>query len=99
MAHTCYRCGMEIPEGGVFYHVKLTAVSGFDGVIDPGHETKLPEIVAEVRQQSAGQLENGVYYEREVILCAVCRKAVIEDFSRSAGIGRDADKNPRNLLH
>jgi hypothetical protein len=99
MAHTCRRCGQEIPEGGLFYHVKLSAVSGYDGVINPENEATLPGILTDIAHRSSTDLENDVYFEREAIVCAACRKAVIEDFCRQVGIHGGSDKNPKDLLH
>ena len=99
MAHTCCRCGQEIPEGGLFYHVKLSAVSGYDGVINPENEATLPGILNDIAHRSSADLENDVYFEREVILCAACRKTVIEDFCRLSGVHGGPDKNPKDFLH
>jgi hypothetical protein len=99
MDHTCCRCGQEIPEGGLYYHAKLSVVSGFDGVIDPVYGGELSGILSEIAHRSLEDLEKDVYFEREIILCNVCRKGVIEDFSRQAGIGGGPDKNPGDFLH
>lgn len=99
MTHICGRCGQDIPEGGLFYHVKLSAISGYDGVINPENEAELPGILTDIAHRSSADLEDEVYFEREVILCAACRKAVIEDFSHPAGIGGSPDKGPNDLLH
>jgi|GEM_PF-877643 len=99
MAHTCHRCGHEIPEGGLFYHVKLSVVSGYDGVINPEHEGELPGILTDIAHRSSEDLEQDVYFEREVILCNTCRKAIIEDFSRQMGITGVYENNSKNLLH
>jgi hypothetical protein len=99
MAHICCRCGREIPEGRLFYHVRLSAVSGYDGVIEAEDEEKLQAILDDIARRSPGDLEGDVYFEREVILCAACRKAVVEEFSRQTGIDGSPDKNPKDLLH
>ena len=99
MGHICCRCNQEIPEGGLFYHVKLSAVSGYDGVINPEQEKTLSGVLTDIAHRSSEELENDVYFEREVILCAPCRRAVIEDFTRMTGIGGGGDKNSKDLLH
>jgi hypothetical protein len=99
MTHICRRCSHEIPEGGLYYHVKLSAVSGFDGLIDPAHELELSRLVDDISKLSSEDLEKDVYFEQEVILCAACRMVVIETFCEQLGIDGSRDKNPGDLLH
>lgn len=99
MTHSCCRCSQEIPEGGLFYRVKLSAISGFDGVIDPGLEEEISRIVDDISMRSPEDLEKDVYFEQEVILCGACRKVVIEAFCGQLGIDGSPDKNPGDLLH
>ena len=99
MAHICRRCSHEIPDGGLYYHVKLSAVSGFDGLIDPARELELSRIVDETSKLSSEDLEKDVYFEKEVILCAACRTSIIEAFCGQLGIDGSPDKIPGDLLH
>ncbi|MBN2223169.1 MAG: hypothetical protein JW765_00685 [Deltaproteobacteria bacterium] len=99
MGHTCRRCSQEIPEGGLYYHVKLSAVSGYDGFIDLEHEAAVSAIADEISGKSSEALEEDVYFEREVILCSSCRKAVIETFCEQLRIDGGPDKAPGDLLH
>lgn len=79
--------------------MKLSAVSGYDGVIDPEHERELSRIVDEISIKSSEDLEKDVYFEQDVILCGACRKAVIEAFWGQLGIDGSPDKIPGDLLH
>jgi hypothetical protein len=99
MTHSCRRCSQEIPEGGLFYHVKLSAVSGYDGVIDLEYETQVSQIMDDISGKSSEDLEKDVYFEQEVILCSACRQVVIETFCGQLGTDGSPDKNPGDLLH
>ncbi len=99
MAHICQRCKKRIPEGGLFYHVKLSAVSGYDGVIN-AEEKPLPELVRDIEGQSAKELEETVFFEQEMILCAGCRHEIIELFQREVrSVGKGGSVIPGNRLH
>lgn len=99
MALICRRCNYEIPEGGLYYHVKLSAVSGFDGLVDPAHELELSRIVDDISKLSSEDLEKDVYFEQEVILCAACRTVVIDTFCGQIGVAGSPDKDRGDLLH
>ncbi len=99
MTHTCRRCNREIPQGGLFYHVKLSAVSGYDGVIDPEHGRDMSAIIDEISEKSSEELEGDVYFEQGAILCGACRKLIVETFCEQLGIDGGPDKGPGDLLH
>lgn len=99
MGHTCCRCKLEIPPGGFFYRVKLSAVSGYDGVIDPDQPTDVSAALKEIAGKSAEELEREVYFEHEVILCGACRKRVLETFCKYGEISADSDRNDTEILH
>jgi hypothetical protein len=99
MAQSCRRCGREIPDGGLFYLVKLSAVSGYDNVIDPTQDAQDQRVLGKIAESSAEDLENDIYFEREVILCHACRTAVIELFIAEVGTEEGPDATRGNLLH
>ncbi len=76
----CRRCKKEIPPGGAFFNVILTVMSGFDGVLDPDGDQDINGILDQVEDREAEQLERGVYFEEEVVLCAVCKEEVTASF-------------------
>ena len=99
MDHICQRCEKSIPEGGLFYHVRLSAVSGYDGVIN-AEDKQMPELVGDIEGQSAKELEETVFFEQEMVLCAQCRHQVVELFQREARSARPGGSGvPGNRLH
>ena len=99
MAQYCQRCKREIPEGGLYYHVKLSAISGYDEVIDPGREEHQAALIDDIAGRPPEELEKDVYFEREVIVCYSCRTVLIELFSREAGANDEPAPPPDKLLH
>ncbi len=99
MTNRCRRCGREIPQGVLFYHVKLMAVSGYDGIIDPDHEADVSAIIEEISERTPEELEKDVYFEQEAILCGPCRTAVVETFCGQLEIDGSHGKNRADLLH
>jgi hypothetical protein len=99
MAHSCRRCNKKIPDGGLFYVVKLSAASGYDGIINRSLDVEEAGVLDEIAGRSSEDLEKDVYFEREVILCHTCRTAVIDLFCGEVGTGGDSDAPRNNLLH
>ncbi len=99
MAHSCRRCNKKIPDGGLFYIVKLSAASGYDGVINRSLDVEETGVLDDITGRSPEDLEKDVYFERDVILCYTCRTAVIELFCGEVGTGGDLDASRNNLLH
>jgi hypothetical protein len=100
MAHVCQRCRTTIPEGGLFYRVRLSAVSGYDGVIEETEDRTVDELVKEALGKTEQELEEEVYFEQEVILCAGCRREIVASFKREVGTDGDASPPiPGDRLH
>lgn len=97
----CRRCKKEIPPGGVFYNVILTVISGFDGVLDPdGYQDVDEALMNQIKDSHADQLERGVYFEEEVVLCAVCKEEVTDSFLNELDMrGSISSGGPEGRLH
>ena len=78
MRFRCDRCGKEIPPGGSSYIVKITAISNFDGIIEPQSNKDLRTLLEEIKEEIKGLpeelIEEEVYKEREFILCPRCKE-------------------------
>ncbi|OQX53015.1 MAG: hypothetical protein B5M53_07475 [Candidatus Cloacimonas sp. 4484_209] len=74
----CDRCGKEIPPGGNSYIIKITAISNFDGIIEPQSNKDLKTLLKEIKEEIKGLpeelIEEEVYKEREFILCPRCKE-------------------------
>jgi hypothetical protein len=99
MAHNCGRCNRAIPDGGLFYRVRLSALSGYDGVIDATADFEESGILEEIAQRPPEDLERDIHFEQEVILCYACRTAVIDFFCGETGKRGGSDTSANNLLH
>jgi hypothetical protein len=99
VAHTCGRCNRAIPDGGLFYRVTLSALSGYDGVIDPSADLSQSQILEEIAGKKPEDLEHDIHFEQEVILCYACRTAIIDLFRGEVGKRGGSDTTGNNLLH
>ena len=97
----CRRCKKEIPPGGVFYNVILTVISGFDGILDPDGDQDIDGVLLDqIEDREAEQLEKSVYFEEEVVLCAVCKEEVTASFLNELdGKSSVYSRGPEGRLH
>ena len=74
----CYRCGKPLEPGSLKYVIKITAVSDFDGVIqeskNPDIEGEINQILQEIEDWPADELERDVYQEISFVLCKACKE-------------------------
>lgn len=74
----CFKCGVEIVPGGSSFIIKITAMSNFDGIIEPQKnidlEVLLKEIEDEIRGLPEDLIEEEIYKEKEFILCPRCKE-------------------------
>ena len=95
----CHRCSKAIEEGGLFYHVKLTAISGFDGIL-PDTNDSVSSVLEHIDDKNPRELEMDIYYEQEVLLCMECKEEVTEQFLTVVGLKGPIDPDgPGGRLH
>ncbi|MCK4576107.1 hypothetical protein KAU34_06845 [candidate division WOR-3 bacterium] len=74
----CYKCNNKISPGGSSFLIKITAISNFNGIIEPQKnidiKTLLKEIEEEIRGLPEDLIEEEIYKEREFILCPRCKE-------------------------
>jgi hypothetical protein len=58
MSSHCFKCGIEIKPGARSFVVKITAVSNFDGIIQPQKSKDLNELLKEIEEEIRGLPED-----------------------------------------
>lgn len=78
IAQECYRCGKQLEPGSLKYIVKIIVMSDFDGIIEgPGDknmEEEVNQILEEIENWPAEELEKDVLQETSLILCKACKE-------------------------
>jgi hypothetical protein len=75
--HTCDSCGVNIPEGGLYYNCRTEIVSGFDNLI-PDSQLKDPDaLIRDACKALSGREQKEVaaevYEEISFVVCPACR--------------------------
>lgn len=74
----CEKCGRALPQGSLFYHLNISLLQGFDGVIEETDGASLKDCIARINEQTAGVpeslLEEEVHREFSFILCVRCKE-------------------------
>jgi hypothetical protein len=78
MILVCFKCGIEIPDGGTSYIIRITSLCNFDGIIKPQEnidlKTLLKEIEDEIRGLPEDLIEEEIFKEKEFVLCSRCKE-------------------------
>jgi len=72
----CMRCGRILKPGSLKYLVSIRVVADFDGVIneDEGDtDEMIIEVLKQIEDMDAEELERDVYEELNLVLCKVCK--------------------------
>lgn len=88
MASHCFKCGIEIQPGARSFVVKITAVSNFDGIIQPQKSKDLDALLKEIEEEIRGLpedlIEEEIYKECEFLLCPRCKELFLANpFSKA----------------
>jgi hypothetical protein len=88
MSSHCFKCGIEIKPGARSFVVKITAVSNFDGIIQPQKNKDLNELLREIEEEIRGLpedlIEEEIFKEREFLLCYRCKELFLANpFSKA----------------
>lgn len=74
----CDRCGATLPDGALFYILKIALTQGFDGVIPDDGEADLDALARRIDEKTRGVperlLEEDVHQEMAFVLCPRCRE-------------------------
>lgn len=74
----CSKCGKEISPGGNSYIIRITAISNFDGIIEPQNhvdlKSLLKDIEEEVKNLPEDLIEEEVFKEKEFVMCPRCKE-------------------------
>jgi hypothetical protein len=81
----CDRCGMIIPPQA-FYVVKMTVYADpslpattSDEIEEMDYERRMTELMAQMKNMSAQDLEDSVHWEREFKICRPCQVALLRN--------------------
>jgi hypothetical protein len=103
MADTfCALCGQSFPEGGLKYIVRIKIMSDFDGVIPPSEEDPSEEtlrLLKEIDDLDVQELEDDVYQELSVYMCAHCKKKFTRELLDGEDEDLESEKKHDNLYH
>lgn len=74
----CEKCGRTLPQGSIFYQLKISLLQGFDGVIEEPQGADIKDFIARINEQTAGVpeslLEEEVHREFKFVLCGRCKE-------------------------
>ena len=98
----CALCGKPLPKGSLKYIVRIQIISDFDGFIpysekDPSEE--IQELLKEMENMDAQELEDDVYQELSVYLCVRCKKRFASELIDSEERDLSSDEDIGHLYH
>jgi hypothetical protein len=74
----CFRCGVLIKEGGIFYILDLKILSGFDGVIKEEPDSiMVQKLLDSLEKMNMVDVEDDVYREIKINLCQKCKSKLL----------------------
>ena len=98
----CMRCGVELPYGSLVYVVQVKVLADFDGVILEAEEENpqpLDELLEQIKNRDAKDLEKEVFEEFTLILCKSCRDRFVEETHPLKERVPYLPKGPDRILH
>jgi hypothetical protein len=81
----CSRCGKNLAPGSLTYVVNVRVFADFDGVLlepEEGMDRELEQILEQVEEANASELERDVYEEFTLFLCKRCRDRFVKETHR-----------------
>ena len=77
----CNKCGKQITPGETSYIIKITAISNFNGILEPEKQKDLKMLLKEIEDETKGLpedlIEEEIYKEREFVLCPRCKETFL----------------------
>ena len=98
----CMRCGIELPYGSLVYVVQVKVFADFDGVILESEEENpqpLDQLLEQIKNRDAKDLEKEVFEEFTLILCKSCRDRFVEETHPLEERFSHLPKGPDRILH
>ena len=98
----CMRCGIELPYGSLVYVVQIKVFADFDGVILEAEEENpqpLDQLLEQIKNRDAKDLEKEVFEEFALILCKSCRDKFVEETHPLEEKFPYLSKRPDRILH
>lgn len=90
----CDRCGAVIEGGDIRYLIRIVSKVDDGGVIkNPIAEEEVEELIKELENVSADDLERDVYEDRSYILCPPCKRAFMKN-PMGGPAGESTDEEP-----
>jgi hypothetical protein len=99
---TCWRCGKELPLGGLAYVVNIKVFAEFDGLLlepEEGIDNELRRLMEQVEKSDPKELEKEVYQEVTLYLCKSCRDRFVEEIQHPWEGPFQIRKDPDRILH
>jgi hypothetical protein len=99
---SCFRCGKELPPGGLFYIVHIKIFSGFDGILmEPTGDIdqQLNQLLEQTQHLDPKELEKDVYEEITLIVCKSCRDRLVDEIQHPWEGPFQIKKDPDQIIH
>jgi hypothetical protein len=99
---TCWRCGKELPPGGLTYVVHIRVFAGFDGLLlepEGGIDRQLKQILEQIEGADPKELEKDVYEEFTLLLCKSCRDRFVDETQHPWEGPFQIKKDPERIIH
>lgn len=94
----CEKCNKALPQGSIYYRLKISLLQGFDGVIEDTDVPSLKDLIIKINEQTAGVpeslLEEEVHREFSFILCGRCKEKFC---ANPLDLSLDGNKIPKKL--
>jgi hypothetical protein len=98
----CFRCGKELPLGGLIYLVNIRVFAGFDGLLlepEEGIGHQLKQILQQIEKSEPQELEKEVYEEFTLLLCKSCRDRFVNEAQHPWEGPFQTKKDPDLVIH
>ncbi len=99
---TCWRCGKELPPGGLTYVIDIKVFAGFDGLLlepEEGIDKELRRLMDQIEKSDPKELEKEVYEEFTLLLCKSCRDRFVDEIQHPWAGPLRIRKDPDRIIH
>ena len=98
----CWRCGKELPQGGLNYVIHIKVFAGFDGLLlepEEGIDKELRRLMDQIEKSDPKKLEKEVYEEFTLLLCKSCRDRFVDEMQHPWEGPFQIRKDPDRTIH
>jgi hypothetical protein len=99
---TCWRCGKELPLGGLNYVIHIKVFAGFDGLLlepEEGIERQLRQLMDQVEKSDPEELQKEVYEEFTLFFCKSCRDRFVGEIQHPWEGPFQIRMDPERIVH